>query len=92
MGLISFRIDLFDLFAVQRTQESSPAQFECINSLVFSLYYDPTLTSVYDYWNDLLKAAQFEEVVQFRFYTEIIFNMRYVFLLMAVFLGFSFKK
>ena len=48
-------------------------------------FYDPTLTSVHDYWNDLLKAAQFKEVVQFRFYTEIIFNMRYVFLLWLFF-------
>ena len=45
-GLISFRIDWFDLFAVQGTLESSPApQFESINSLVLSLFYGPTLTS-----------------------------------------------
>ena len=45
-GLISFRIDWFDLLAVQGTlQESSPApQFEGINSSVFSLFYSPTLT------------------------------------------------
>ena len=42
-GLISFRIDWFDL-VVQGTLESSPApQFESINSLVFSLLYGPTL-------------------------------------------------
>ena len=46
-GLISFKIGWFDLFVVQGTQESSLAsQFESINSLVFSLLYDPTLTSV----------------------------------------------
>ena len=40
-GLISFRMDWFDLLAVQETlQESSPApQLESINSLVLSLLY-----------------------------------------------------
>ena len=48
--LISFRIDWFD---VQMTQESSPApQFKSINSLVLSLLYGPTLTSVPDYWKN----------------------------------------
>ena len=43
-GLISFRIDWYDLLAVQETQESSPAlQFERINSSVLSLLYGPTL-------------------------------------------------
>ena len=51
-GLISFRMDWFDLLAVQGTQESSPiTQFEKINSLVLSLLYGPTLTSIYDYLN-----------------------------------------
>ena len=51
-GLISFRIDWFDLYTVQGTfKESSPApQFERINSLVLSLLYGPGLTSVHDYW------------------------------------------
>ena len=45
-GLMSFRIDWFDLPAVQRTLKSFPAtQFESINSLVFILLYGPTLTS-----------------------------------------------
>ena len=40
-GLISFR--------PRHSQESSPApQFESINSLVMSLLYDPTLTSIHD--------------------------------------------
>ena len=48
-GLISFGIDWFDLFAVQRTIKSSPApQFESIN-LALSLLYGPTFTSVHDY-------------------------------------------
>ena len=52
-GLISFRIDWFDLLGVHGTQESSPApQFKSINSLVLSLLYGPTLTSVHDYWKN----------------------------------------
>ena len=35
------------------SQESSPApQFESISSLVLTLLYGPTLTSVYDYWKN----------------------------------------
>ena len=46
-GLISFRIDWFDLLAVQ---ESSPTpQFKNINSLVLSFLYSPTLTNIHDY-------------------------------------------
>ena len=53
-GLISFRIDWFDLLAVQGTlQESSLApQFKNINSLVLSFLYSPTLTSIHDYWKN----------------------------------------
>ena len=47
-GLISFRIDWLDLFAVQGTLKSL-LQFESINSLVLGLLYDPSLTSVYNY-------------------------------------------
>ena len=51
--LISFRIDWFDILAVQGTQESSPApQFESINSLALSLLYGPPLTSIHDYWKN----------------------------------------
>ena len=52
--LNSFRINWFDLFAVQRTfKESSLApQSKGINSLVLSLFYYPPLTSVYDYWKN----------------------------------------
>ena len=50
-GLISLRIVLFDLLAVQRNQESSPTpQFKSINSLALSLVYSPALTSIHDYW------------------------------------------
>ena len=43
-GLISFRIDWFDLLAAQGTlKESSPApQFKSISSLTLSLLYGPT--------------------------------------------------
>ena len=52
-GLISFRIDWFDLLAVQGTLESSPTpQFKSINSLVLSLLCGPTLASAHDYWKD----------------------------------------
>ena len=53
-GLISFRIDWFDLLAVQRTLQhpSAAPQFESINSLAHSLLYGPTLTFVQDYWEN----------------------------------------
>ena len=52
-GLISFRMDWLDLLAVQEAQESSPTpQFKSINSLVLSLPYSPTLTSIHDYWKN----------------------------------------
>ena len=53
-GLIAFRINWFDLLAVQETlQESSPApQFEYISSSVLGLLYGPTLTSIHDYWKN----------------------------------------
>ena len=51
-GLISFRIDWFDLLAVQGTlKESSPAPwFESINSLALSFLYGPSLVSIHDHW------------------------------------------
>ena len=45
-GLISFRVDWFDLLAVQRTLESF-LQHENVNSLALSLLYGPTLTSIH---------------------------------------------
>ena len=52
--LISFRIDWFDLLAVQGTsQESSPTtQFNSINSWALNLLYGPTLTPTHDYWKN----------------------------------------
>ena len=54
-GLISFRIDWFDLLAVQGTLKSlsSPTpKFKSINSSVLSFLYGPTLTSIHDYWKN----------------------------------------
>ena len=53
-GLISFRIDWFDLPAVQGTlKESSPTpQFKSINSSALSFLYGTTLTSIHDYWKN----------------------------------------
>ena len=51
-GLISFRIDWFDLLAVQGTLKSPTPQFKSINSLSLSLLYRPTLTSIHDYWKN----------------------------------------
>ena len=49
-GLISFRIDWFDLLSVQGTQEFSPTpQFKSINSSALSFLYGPILTSIHDY-------------------------------------------
>ena len=51
-GLISFRIDWFDLLEIQGDSlESSPTiQFRSINSLAVSFLYNLTLTSIHDYW------------------------------------------
>ena len=55
-GLISFRIDRFDLLAVHgtlKTLKYSPApQFQSISSSGLSLLYGPTLTFVHDYWKN----------------------------------------
>ena len=52
-GLISFRMDWFDLLAVQETQEFSPIpQFKSVNSSALSFLCIPTLTSIHDYWKN----------------------------------------
>ena len=52
-GLICFRMDWFDLLAVQGTQESpSSPQFKSINSSALSFLYSPTLTCVHDHWKN----------------------------------------
>ena len=53
LGLISFRIDWFDLLTVQDSQVSFPKPLlKSINSLVLSFLYGPTLTSIHDYWKN----------------------------------------
>jgi len=47
-GLVSFRIDWFDLLEVQET--SPTPQFKSINSLALSFLYSQNLTSIHDYW------------------------------------------
>ena len=51
-GLISFRIDWFDLLAVQGTFQSVLQHHNLKASFtqVLSLLYSPALTSVHDYW------------------------------------------
>ena len=52
-GLISFRVDWFDLLTVQGTFKSfPPPRFKSINSLVLSLLNSPTPTSIHDYWKN----------------------------------------
>ena len=53
-GLISLRIDWFDLFASPGDfQESSSApEFKSINSLALSLFYCTALTSIHGYWKN----------------------------------------
>ena len=50
-GLISFRIDWFDLCSSRDSQvSSSTPQCKSINSLVLGFLYGPTLTCIYDHW------------------------------------------
>ena len=51
-GLISFRMDYLDLFAVQGTLKSLLQYHKSINSSVLSFPYGPTLTSIHDYWKN----------------------------------------
>ena len=49
-GLIFFRIDWFDLLAIQ--ESSIAPQFKNINSLMLSLLCGPTLIYIHDYWKN----------------------------------------
>ena len=52
-GLISFRTDWLDLFAVQGTLQSFFQQHSSKASIVRpSFLYSPTLTSIHDYWKN----------------------------------------
>ena len=50
-GLISFRMDWLDLFAVQGTLKSL-LQHQSISSSVLSFLFSPTLTSILDHWKN----------------------------------------
>ena len=50
-GLMSFRIDWFDLLGDSQESSSIP-QFKDINSLVLSFLYGPTVISIHDYWKN----------------------------------------
>ena len=53
-GLIFFRIDWFDLLAVQGILKSllQHHSSKASNSLAFSFLYSPTLTSIHDHWKN----------------------------------------
>ena len=52
-GLISFRMDLLDLLAVQVTLKSPPTpQFKNTNSSALSFLHSPTFTSIHDHWKN----------------------------------------
>ena len=52
-GLISFRMDWLDLFAVQGTLKSLlQHHFKSINSSAFSFLHSSTLTSTHDHWKN----------------------------------------
>ena len=56
-GLISFRINWFDLIAVQGTLKSlREPQFESISSLALNLY-SLNLTSIHDYWKNYIALS-----------------------------------
>ena len=58
-GLISFRIDWFDLLAVQGTFKSSlMLQIQSMSSSALSFLYSPTLTSIHDYWKTIHLTIQ----------------------------------
>ena len=60
-GLISFRMDWFDLLAVQGT-----FKFESISFFALSLLYGPTLTSIHDYYSsDYMEFCQQSNVSAF---------------------------
>ena len=52
-GLISFRMDWLDLLSVQRTLKSLLQHHSSkISISVLSFLYDPTLTSIHNYWKN----------------------------------------
>ena len=71
-GLISFRMDWLDLFAVQGTLECSPKpQFKSINSLALIFLYSPTLTSIHDHWKNQRTRRTFAGKVMSRLFNKL---------------------
>ena len=65
--LITFRIDWFDLLALQGTLKSllQHHNFKSINSSMLSLFYTPTPISVHDYWKNHTGLCQQSNVSAF---------------------------
>ena len=64
-GLISFRMDWFNL-AVQGTLESSPTpHLKSINSSALSFLYSSTLTSIHDNWKNQLQSFKVNNLISF---------------------------
>ena len=59
-GLISFKIHWLDLLAVQGTLKSllQHHSSEASNSSALSFLYNPTLTSIHDYWKTIALTRQ----------------------------------
>ena len=69
-GLICFRMDWLDLFAVQGTVKSF-LEHHSINSLALSFLYDPSLISIPDYW----KNCSFDQIDFVGKVMSLLFNM-----------------
>ena len=71
-GFFSFRIDWFDLLAVERTlRVLQDHNLKAFNSLALNFFfYGPTLISINDYWKnhsfDYVKAASWETCMKVR--------------------------
>ena len=57
-GLISIRIDWFDLLAVQGTLKSLLQRHSLKGPILWRLLYGPTLTSTLDYWKATVLTIQ----------------------------------
>ena len=77
-GLISFRIDWFDLLAVQRTLKSFLQHHSSKALILRHFLYGPNLTSIYDYWKnhsfDYTDLCQQSDVSSFKYTVYICHN------------------
>ena len=77
-GMISLRMDLLDLLAVQGKSLLQHHNSKSINSLAFSFLYSPTLTSTHEYW----KNHSFDYILTFvDKVMSLLFNMLSIFLI-----------